>query len=367
MGTASFSDSYAGQFMTPSGRLIVYLARSGSSVFVSELHQFAQTAHNGPDNYTLVTVRHSWAQLVSVTSRITSDMRSLQAQGVELAQWGPDPQSNRVTIIQESYSEQAVHTLLHRYGSQWISVSHATERWVLTDPGGAAMPHLNGETRLTDTAPFFAGDIQWYGSQSSSRACTSSFNFVAKKSGNRFGLASGHCASNAGGAAGTVVYTNTKNRQTVGRISVQYFPGSKIDVASVNTGGFSANVYGNGTTTYTVVGATFPGPGDLVTADGRVSGEVLSVKIENTGNTINVQGFPIIDLTVASKKGATVCQPGDSGGPWYVHIGETDEVSAAGQQVAEREDPNGKLDPSVCAYQQINNILTLVNGTILAA
>lgn len=104
-----------------------------------------------------------------------------------------------------------------------------------------------------------------------------------------------------------------------------------------------------------------------MTADGRVSGEVRSVKVENTGNTINVQGFPIIDLTVASKKGATVCQPGDSGGPWYVHIGETDEVRAAGQQVAEREDPNGMLDPSVCAYQQINNILTLVNGTILTA
>jgi hypothetical protein len=45
----------------------------------------------------------------------------------------------------------------------------------------------------------------------------------------------------------------------------------------------------------------------------------------------------------------------------------TDGVSAVGQQVAEREDPNGKLDPSVCAYQQINNILTLVNGTILTA
>ena len=151
----------------------------------------------------------------------------------------------------------------------------------------------------------------------------------------------------------------------MGRISTQYFPGSKIDVASVNTGGFSGKVYANGTTTYSVVGATFPGPGVKVTADGRVSGEVRFVTVENTDNTINVQGFPIIDLTVASKSGATVCQPGDSGGPWYVHVGNTGGVSAAGQQVAEREDPNGQLDPSVCAYQQINDILTLVNGTIL--
>jgi hypothetical protein len=112
MGTTSFSDSYAGQFMAPSGRLIVYVARSGSSIFASELHHLAQTAHGGPDNYTLVTVPHSWAQLVFVTSRITSDMRSLQAQGVELARWGPDPQSNKVTITLESYSEQAVRTLL---------------------------------------------------------------------------------------------------------------------------------------------------------------------------------------------------------------------------------------------------------------
>jgi hypothetical protein len=116
-----------------------------------------------------------------------------------------------------------------------------------------------------------------------------------------------------------------------------------------------------------VVGVTFPGPGDLVTADGRVNGEGRLVTVENTDNTINVQGFPIIDLTVASKSGATVCQPGDSGGPWYVHIGNTDGVSAAGQQVAEREDQNGQLDPSVCAHQQINNILALVNGVILMA
>ena len=199
------------------------------------------------------------------------------------------------------------------------------------------------------------------------RAAPVAVTVSPKKSGNRFGLASGHCVSNAGGAARTVVYTNTQSRQTVGRISTQYFPRSKMDVASVNTGGFSADVYGNGTTTYHVVGATFPGPGDLVTADGRVSGEVRFVTVENTDNTINVQGFPIIDLTVASKSGATVCQPGDSGGPWYVHTDNTDEIRAAGQQVAEREDPDGKLDPSVCAYQQINNILSLVNGTILIA
>jgi hypothetical protein len=167
------------------------------------------------------------------------------------------------------------------------------------------------------------------------------------------------------GDPGPAAGTNTHRTQTVGRISSQFFPRSKMDVASVNRGPFFGSVWGNGTTNYGVVGTTFPGRGFRLTADGRVSGEVRLVTVENTNNTINIQGFPIIDLTVASKRGATVCQPGDSGGPWYVHIGSTGLVDAAGQQVAEREDPNGQLDPSVCAYQQINNILRLVRGKIL--
>jgi hypothetical protein len=167
------------------------------------------------------------------------------------------------------------------------------------------------------------------------------------------------------GDPGPAAGTNTHRTQTVGRISTQFFPRSKMDVASVNRGPFFGSVWGNGSTNYGVVGTTFPGRGFRLTADGRVSGEVRLVTVENTNNTINIQGFPIIDLTVASKPGATVCQPGDSGGPWYVHIGSTGRVDAAGQQVAEREDPDGQLDPSVCAYQQINNILRLVRGKIL--
>ena len=363
--TRALIGSYAGQLRTRSGRLIVYVARSNPAAFTDELQDLALTARSRAGNYTVVTVRHSYAQLISVRNSITADMKSLQAQGVKLARWGPDPRSNKVQITLETYSKHAVRTLMRTYGTQWIIVRHATERWVFSDASNAMAPELDGETRFTDTAPFFSGDIQWYGSQSSSDACTSSFAFTGNASGNRFGLASGHCVANAGGASGTVVHTNTSSTKTVGKISTQYFPSTKYDIASVNTGGFSGSVYGNGTTTYGILAKEFPGQGDLVTADGRVSGEVRDVTVENTDNTINVQGFPIVNLTVASKSGATVCQGGDSGGPWYVHDGDTDGVWAAGQQVGEREDPDGALDPSVCIYEQIGNILSKVNGSLL--
>jgi hypothetical protein len=364
-GTDRFADSYAGQVRNSAGNLVVYVTRSRASAFASEMQHLAR-AQGISGGYTLVTVNHSWAQLAAMTDRITAEMKSLQAQGVELAQWGPDPQSNKVQITLESYSDHAAQTLTNSFGAQWISVSHSAERWVFTDPR-PAKPLVDGETRFTDTAPFYGGDIQWYGSQSSSVACTSGFSFVGKNSGNNFGLASGHCVSDAGGKSGTVVHTNTSSTKTVGKISTQYFPSTKIDIASVNTGGFAPLVYGNGTATYGVVGQDFPTQGDQLTADGRVSGEVRGVTVENTDNTINVSGFPIKDLTVASKPGATVCQGGDSGGPWYVHLGATDGVDAAGTQVGEREDPDGQLDPSVCVYEQIGAILSLVNGTLLTS
>lgn len=363
--TRAFIGSYAGQIRTRSGRLIVYVARSNPVAFTGELQHLARAPLSRTDNYTVVTVPHSYRQLMSVRDSLTAGMKSLQAQGVKLAQWGPDPASNKVQITLESYSKRAVGILMRRYGAQWITVRHATERWAFGDASQPAVPLVDGETRFTDTAPFYAGDIQWYGGQSSSLGCTSGFAFTGNNSGNRFGLASGHCVSDAGGVSGTVVHTNTSSTQTVGEISTEYFPSTQYDIASVNTGGFSPNVYGNGTTTYGILAKEFPGPGDEVTSSGQVSGEVRGVTVENTDNDISVYGHAITAVTLASKSGAVICQQGDSGGPWYVHDGNTDGVWAAGMQVAFREDPNGNPDPSVCAYQQIANILTKVNGSLL--
>ena len=363
--TPALIGSYAGQSRTRSGRLIVYVARSNPGLFTGELQHLTRAPHIRAEAYTVVIVRHSYAQLMSTVQRLSAGYRSLRAQGIKMAQWGPDPVSNKVQIFLQTYSKHAVRTLLHRYGAQWIVVRHATEHWVFSDAGSAAVPQASSETRFTDSAPYFAGDIQWYGTQSSSLACTSGFAFTGKNTGNVFGMAAGHCVKDAGAGPSSFARTNTSSPRVMGQIQTQYFPSSKNDLASVSGGPFSPHVYGDGTTTYNILAKVFPGPKDLVTADGQKTGEVRGVTVENIDQIITVEGNQLNNLTVASKANTTVCQVGDSGGPWFVHDGNTNGVWAAGQQIAERIDQNGVRDPTVCVYGQIGNLLSLVNGNLL--
>ena len=46
------------------------------------------------------------------------------------------------------------------------------------------------------------------------------------------------------------------------------------------------------------------------------------------------------------------------------HNNTTTQVTGVGIQTAVRENPDGSLDPSVCVYEKLPDMLTLVNGTI---
>jgi hypothetical protein len=362
--TRDLIGSYAGQLRTRSGRLIVYVARSNPAPFTGELAHLARAPHSRAGGaYTVVTVRHSYAQLMSVSASLTSAFKPLRAQGIRLAQWGPDPRSNKVQITLENYSKHAVRVLMRRYGAGMITVRHTSERWSFGNPGRAVTPQA---TRFTDTLPFYAGDVQWYGTQPSSNACTSGFAFSGKNTGTIYGLASGHCVKDAGAGPSSFVHTNTSSTQMVGQIQTQYFPSTQYDIASVSGGPFSPHVYGNGSTTYNVLAKVFPEKGDEVTISGRKTGEVRGVTVENTDNNISVYGHPVTAVTLATKPGTVVCQEGDSGGPWFVHDGNTNGVWAAGIQNAFRVDLDTDLnDYSVCAYQQIGNVLAKVGGNLL--
>ncbi len=361
--TRGLINSYAGQFRTRSGRLIVYVARSNPALFTGELARLARAPHSRAGAYTVVTVRHSYAQLMSVTDSLLSAFEPLRAQGIRMAQWGPDPRSNKVQITLEAYSKRAVRVLTRRFGAGWITVRHTTERWSWGNASRAVRPQA---TRFTDTLPFFAGDIQWFGTAPPSKACTSGFAFSGKATGTIYSLASGHCVRDSGAGPSSFVHTNTSSTQMMGQIQTQYFPSTQYDIASVSGGPFSPHAYGNGSTSYNVLAKVFPGTGDQVSISGRTTGEVRGVTVENIDNDISVYGFPITAVTLATKPGAVVCQEGDSGGPWFVHDGNTSGVWAAGLQNAFRQDlDTGEDDFSVCAYQQIGNVLAKVNGNLL--
>jgi hypothetical protein len=350
LGATKYADAYAGETTTRSGHLIIYIVRAKAMSFVDALHGAAAARHAETSSYSLVPVQHSWAQLNNLTSRIFADFPRLTASGIKLAQWGPDPVSNRVSITLQAYSSSIERELVSMYGSDWISVNHATESWAFT------------LTRNTDIAPFYAGDIEWFAGQTAREACTSNFSYRNNKTGAVYSFASGHCLKDSGDHLGAKVYTNTKSRKTLGTVAAQYYPRTHMDFSSVR-GNFAGVVYGNGTKTYDVISIAMPPRGYKVTADGRVSGQVNGVTVESINQDITVSGVPLINMTVASKSGATVCQPGDSGGPWFIQYGKS-QAYAIGLQVGERINEDGVRDPSVCVYEQIGNMLSVANGSI---
>jgi hypothetical protein len=296
-----------------------------------------------------VSVPHSWGQLLAATRRIGTRVAQLRSEGIQLAQWGPDPISNKVKITLEAYSPRIVNELVKQFGSQWISIRKSTEKWLFT-------------SRFTDGPPFFGGDAIWFPGQNSSEACTSGFAYTTGST--RYMTTADHCVIDAGGGYGTDVYTNTATQVTMGTVAGEYLSSKHIDVATIK-GNFYPIVYGNAE--YTVIGALKAEVGDLVSADGKVSGEVQKVRVESVDQNIYVSdcGCTIYFATVATKSGATVCQVGDSGGPWFEHTNSAADIYAVGSQSGERQDENGKLDPSVCVYEQMPYILDITDGAIL--
>lgn len=56
--------------------------------------------------------------------QLERDEQELQAQGVELTEWGPDPDTGKISIHLTHYTPEAEHVLLDRYGSDAIVVAH---------------------------------------------------------------------------------------------------------------------------------------------------------------------------------------------------------------------------------------------------
>jgi hypothetical protein len=135
------------------------------------------------------------------------------------------------------------------------------------------------------------------------------------------------------------------------------------DISSV-VGQFGPYVWGNNSASFNVIGSIFPGVGAGVTSDGMATGEVRGVTITKTNAEVEDPNDNLLyDMTLAQKPGSTVCQGGDSGGPWYQHTSSPYPVEAVGIQEGEII-VDGVPDPSYCAYEQINDMLSLVKGTI---
>ena len=66
-----------------------------------------------------------------IMARLLADREWLAAQGIELAQFGPDPESGKVRVYLAHRSEQARLLLVDRYGPA-IVVAEETRSWRFT-------------------------------------------------------------------------------------------------------------------------------------------------------------------------------------------------------------------------------------------
>ncbi len=353
VASTKYPSAFAGEEVTRSGHLIIYVVQPKAKAFLAFLRRTTAAPHSGTASYTLVPVKHSWAQLNTLTARIDAQFKQLKAIGIRLSQWGPDPASNKVKITLGSYSRRAARELVKRFGPQWVSVNKTSGgAWEFTS------------SRYEDTPPFFGGDAIWFAGQSHP-SCQAGLSWTLNTTGATFTFVADHCVKDAGGSSGTEIFTNNTTTQNFGDVSTEYLDSRRRDVASV-VGQYAGRVWGNSTTNYAVIGAELAPKGAGVTFSGRIYGEVRDVTVENINQDIPIlnTGITILDATVATKTGSNVCNLGDSGGPWIQHNNTANQVNAVGIQSAVRINPDGSVDPSVCVYEQITNMLSLVNGTI---
>ena len=249
---------------------------------------------------------HSFADLESLTLRIAQDEPALEGEGIYLAQWGPDVQTDTVEIVLSEYDSTAAQDLLARYGSAWVSVS----------PTAASRPIP--ANRYSDYAPFYGGDWIYYSASDSTHYCTGGPNVVSNVTGQTYSLIAGHCAP-----TGTTLYTNTGNQQTFGTVSTRYYCSGCIDAELVasSTAGY---VWGNSGAVFAQRGTSNPGVGSSVCFDGAKTGENCGDIVAQYDICVALEGGPVVcHVAEAYNNNHAVCQLGDSGGPVYTKSGSS--------------------------------------------
>jgi hypothetical protein len=276
-----------------------------------------------------------------ITGRIGLDERALAREGVELTQWGPDPCSGKVKIYLTHYSRAAARVLVSRYGGDVIVSRHSMPR-----------PFLRN--RSDDQSPFSAGDFILL--PNAGEECTGGPIVEGNTNNAFYMLTAGHCDQRVGDP----VYRSDRSGGTggpeMGVINVTSFCNFCYDTAQIksdSTGAsYIADVWGSPSgTSYEEDGSCFPQPGDDVTSDGAFSDEHGGIVVDAVNQNVVVapSGNTIIDTTEAD----FVIVNGDSGGPWFQHIGGTNEVCTVGTSVASNSTDSW--------YEQIGHIDLFLN------
>ncbi len=200
IGEEQYPDSFAGAVLTPSGVTDVYALVASDSGLVSAIN----AANTSGFPVTVIGVSRSWSQLEAVNSALLQAHSSLQSQGIDLAEFGPDPASNSVVATVANPTNGDVSALAAAVGAQVSSSNYSSEvLGLLESQFGQGITvqmqspgvHVSAAyDRNNDISPYYDGD-QIYGSVGIAPLCTSGFNMEGKGSGNTYMYTAGHCGT----------------------------------------------------------------------------------------------------------------------------------------------------------------------------
>lgn len=278
-------------------------------------------------------VSNSLGSLLATQERITNDLPSLRALGMQLGSWGPSELTNRVQITVSGLDPTEAQTILAaRYGSNVVEVV----------PGSL----WHTASKSNDSVPWWGGI--WI--DGSTRTCTSGFNWVSTDGLATYIATAGHCHSspfwnNAGNNVGSTTYValnNTTDFQLIYNTSVQgriytTFNGSQ-PVTSYYTLQRTDSHYN-------------------VCASGRNFDEECSSRVYLTNQCLQFEDMPVTvcGMIIAQHTVASSIRGGDSGGPVYTY-------NSTG--VAARGSITGfyAFNPTLWAYTPIDRMQQGIGG-----
>jgi hypothetical protein len=351
LGEQQYADAFAGAELLADGRVLIHTIPGRDAAFRAALQRVLSAVSQSPGgpSYAYVPAANSWSELDALTQQIAADATNWQARGINLAEFGPDPASNRVLIQLTQYTPLAAQQLTDNYGSSLIAISTTSDQATL----------LPATDRYTDISPYYAGDAVW-GSGQPIPNCTDNFA-VSDSSGHFYQLIAGHCTD----FVGQYYYTNIPNPAQLGTVAqIHLRDSTQYDAALIGGVNSVGRVWTTGTTSISVAAsAKSPAVGDKVTVNGQRSGEVRDTTVQAVDKCIQVNYPPVtwvchMDKTI--KSGFVITQPGDSGGPVYQYVSGKNYVLPDGLIVATESNDN-----SVCYFHFLSGLLNLFSVTLL--
>ncbi len=261
LGEDSYPDTFAGSFFTGCpGQLTVAVVPTAldAGAFLNAV----TSADAGGVLYTVVDVPNSWATLTASTNVLSSvSWTNLEATGLNIRGFGPDPNNDTVAVTLESPTAENLAAIDSEASALGISHSPATASTypgvateVLTElyggdfsvAGSYGLPLTLDINRFTDVSPFFGGD-QIYTSSNGGVLCTGGFPVVGNSSGKDFMVTAGHCGTTTSGWYLSGSQGGTGDGTKLGATSTNYWQDSQHDdFQSIQSGSDDALVWING-------------------------------------------------------------------------------------------------------------------------